>query len=193
VTPEMLEEIRNHQKQAEEIAKGVRLEWNVKRTGDDHLALSYTVRHAGEATVYLLDRVIAFAPKEGFEEAPDRIIVLPRDGDPGTLTLSRGWVRPPWSDVMIELMPGGRRLEPGGTLDGQARIPLPLQAWHPNEGAAPLKSPPSRLELRVGLLPTFCELQDLKLADGSTVPAVHGADAFLYQQWLTSGPRPIPE
>jgi hypothetical protein len=192
VTPEMLEDIKKRQKQAEEITKGLRLEWNFERAGDDHLALSYTVLHEEQAALYLLDRVVVFAPKEGFEEAPDRIIALAED-DPETLMLSRGWVRPPWSNVMYELMPGARRLESGGTLQGHARIPLPLQAWHPNEGAKPFDTPPGKMELRIGLLPTFCELQELKLNDGSTVRIPKGADAYLYQQWLASEPRPIPE
>ncbi|MFP5286320.1 MAG: hypothetical protein ACLGI9_11335 [Thermoanaerobaculia bacterium] len=191
MTPEQLEEIKKRQKQAEEITKGVRLEWDVKPGGGDHLALSYSVRHEGEAAVYLLDRVVVFAPKEGFEEAPDRIIALAED-DPETLTLSRGWVRPPWSNVMYELMPGARRLEPGGTLQGHAQIPLPLQPWHPNEGARPFDAPPRKMVLRMGLLPTFCELQELRLNEGSTVQVPKGADAYLYQQWLTSEPRPIP-
>lgn len=192
VRPKTIEEALELRKRAAAIGEGLRLTWRCDRAGDDHLDVAYEVRHGGSAELYLLDRVIVFAQGQGFELAPDAVIALDDAESPGTLSLSRGYVSPPLSNVMHELVPGARPLAPGVTAEGRAHLPLPLRGWHPNEGVVPLGTPPTLLRLRVGLLPAFCDLDELELTDGSRERVPSHADAYSYQQWLLGEVIEVP-
>ncbi|MDB4950631.1 MAG: hypothetical protein JWM27_3280 [Gemmatimonadetes bacterium] len=167
------------------------LEWSAA-AGPDGLRVAYAVRSAGGGGVYLLDRVVVLAPRDGFAEEPAAAVALPSPDAPGTLRLLRGYVPARRSLPAVELVPGARLLAPGATLEGTIVVPLPAREWHPADGPHPLPAPPSALELRLGVLPLFCALADLALADGSRIPVPRHADAHLYQQWLAAPPQPMP-
>jgi|GEM_PF-3181166 len=179
-----IEQINKRKAEAEEIVQHVQLNGKLQQA-DGQIQVHYTVSNEGASAVYVLDRVIVFAAEQGFAEAQTAIIRLAAPEEPHRMVLSRGYVAPPVSFVMLELLPAARQLEPGQSLQGEARIPLPLQAWHPHEGALPLAAETTEWELRIGLLPVFCELSELQLEDGTLAQVPQGADLYRFQQWLT--------
>ncbi|MCD1257598.1 hypothetical protein B5M42_001940 [Paenibacillus athensensis] len=178
-----IEQIKQQQMEAGEIAKAVEWNWRMEQT-EDQLLIHYELSHTGRTSVHVLDKVIVFAAGQGFAEAPQAMIRLAGKEQPHKLVLSRGYVSPPISEVAYELLPAARLLEPGQTLQGQARIPLPLTAWHPNEAQLPPLREVKEWELRIGLLPLFCQLEELTLEDGITVQIPRREELFLFQQWL---------
>lgn len=171
----------------------IELNWTLDTRGSKLWALTYRLTNGGTAPVHVLDRMIGFATSEGLELRPELLIVRSDAEEPTTILFTRGYVPPPRSNVMVELIPAVRLLEPRQTLEGEAEVELPLMDRHPNEGPEPLEIAPAQARLEIGIMPVDPPLRTLRMADGETVQTPRFADAFQFQTFVRSSPLPLPE
>lgn len=171
------------------------LSWSMKRDGGD-LVVHYDVKNSGAAPVWLVDDLLVWGGK-AFEKAPDAIVV--RRGDqPGTVNLLRGHLYIPSREMRHYPTAGVREVPAGGSVSGEARRPMPLQAWHnfhPKKMDA-LDGAPERAVLELQVLPAAGDpdkdYTSITLQDGSSLTVPH--QRFLDQtaESLVSDPKPIP-
>lgn len=172
------------------------LDWSLSLEGDGHtLLVSYRLRNTGDAPVLVLDQMIDFASSlglapQGYASAPDAIIVRADAADPTLVHLSRGRVEPV-GEARMEVIPGLRTLAAGSELSGQARLALPLRAWHPNDRASELVVVPTRAVLEIGVLPQGSDVRSVPLLQGN-VECPSRAAAIVQQRWVRGEVRAIP-
>lgn len=154
----------------------------------DRLAVTYTVRNRGTSAVCVVDQMLATAPG-GWALDPGGLIVREAD-DARAVRLVRGFV-PPESDVRVVLVPGVRRLPPGGTLEGRAETAWPLRARHPQDGERPLVGARDVAVVEIGVLPGDAPLHPVALAAGGEVEVAPAAVLHEQQRFVASAPLPL--
>lgn len=167
------------------------LHWTLARSpSGDALVVQYRMQNNGAASVNVLDQMIALGATQGYDLAPEALIVRADKSDPTLVHLIRGRVDP-YGRPKQEVPAGMRALAPGAEITGSARAPLPLQSWHPNDGYRKLASAPQRAVLEIGVLSAEAETQEWPLNKGSQlVPA--WADARSDEEWVKGEVQAIP-
>jgi hypothetical protein len=171
-----------------------RVEWSLRRSDDgSHLVVEYQVVGGPEQPFYLLDRVLLRGAGGVLTGADDRVIVLPGERA-GDVRFIRGFVRGQrvrGRSIEIIPAPAGRLVEFGQTVEGSARVALPLGSWHNFEQADALTGTPSMAVLELGYLVGDSSWTRKRLSDGSevTVPQPPQVPA---QRWLRGAPIELP-
>jgi hypothetical protein len=169
----------------------LKLRAQLERAAPDRLRVSYEIRNDGERTVWLLDDMLAFGSTSGFARTPAAIAVL-EDDEPATVRLTRGAVLPE-ADVAFVLIPGARRLDPGGTLSGEAETRLPLMAQTPQDRPRPLKGTRTRAVVEIAVLDEVApSLRATPLEGGGEAQIPPTDHAFEKQRMLRSDPLELP-
>ncbi len=126
----------------------VTVTWKLTRE-TNRLVIDYSVTNRSDAQILVLDEVVGTSSKE-LVMLPDRFVAR-YDKASDTVVLTAGYVPPalamaPGSGAssMSETMPLGRPVAPGRSVSGTKRVALPLTAWHPDLGTAPLQPMPAQ-------------------------------------------------
>lgn len=162
------------------------------RLDRDRLVASYEVSNEGASPLWLLDDMFVLDSQDRALRTPTAFVVAePEDGV--TLRLVRGLLRPR-AMVAFPHVPGARVVEPGQTLGGEGVVPLPLQAYHPQDGTWPLEATPSRAVVEIGVIeepdPIF---EMLPLAEGGELRVPTARTAMRSQRLLRSEPLELPK
>lgn len=167
------------------------LHWTLKRNAaGDALTVQYQLKNTGAEAVYVLDQMLALGANDGYDQAPDAMIVRADASDPGLVHLMRGRVAPqgrPMQEVPAAL----RTLAPGAEITGTAHVALPLQSWHPNDGYRPLAAPPKRAVLELGVLSGKTETEAWPTSHGD-VKIPEWAAARSEEEWVRGEVQPLP-
>lgn len=154
------------------------------------LRVEYVVRSRRDAALWVLDDLLVHRV-DGFVRAEELAIVREDDEADDTALILRGAVAP-LATVAFVFYPGGRRLEPGGSLSGVAITELPLMARHPQERRPhPLRGTRTRVVLAVGVLDGDVTLRETPLAGGGAALVVADGDVPA-QRWVRSAPFELP-
>jgi hypothetical protein len=158
----------------------------------DRLVVTYRVTNAGDGPIWVLDEMVLPDRHDRPRRTPTAIVVVESEEDPHTVRLARGLVQPE-SFVAFPLVPGARRLEPGATLEGRAVAPLPLEAYHPQDGTRPLFRVPERAVVEIGVIedpdPAFETYPD---AEGGELRVPTARAASRLQRLIRTAPIAIP-
>ncbi len=120
----------------------MRLESQIAALDQDSVLIRYRVSNPGAEPVMVCDALLAIEPSGASQPDPERVYVVP-DGEDGASVGKYIVVMP--DDVLREApeVPLFREVAPGAVLDGIARVPLPVQVYHP------YIHPPGRVERRL--------------------------------------------
>lgn len=117
---------------------GLRLSCRPGRSGNQ-LIFPYALRNEGSAEVYVMDAIPSLDPDTRTLRATDQaaVVILGPEGD---AVLGRFAAPPPRDRRMaLPVMPLACRLPPGGTLERQLTVPLPLAETSPYFADLPLR------------------------------------------------------
>lgn len=173
------------------MSKDLTLEWSLQADpAGGALLVHYALHNGGDAPVLVMDDMAVLGATSGYDAAPLAMNVSPDDEDPTLVHLSRGRVRP-YGRPRMEIVPGVRPLPAGAELSGDARIPVPLQSWHPNDGYRALITTPTRASLRIGVLPGDTPTLERPL-NGGTQRVAEPPAPLTEQTWVEGEARPLP-
>lgn len=120
----------------------MRLESQIVAIDQASLLIRYRVTNPGTDPVMVCDALLAIEPSGASQPDPERVYVLP-DGEDGA---SIGKFIPVMPEGVLREAPEVplfREVQPGTVLDGVARLPIPVRAYHP------YVHPPGRVEVRL--------------------------------------------
>lgn len=103
------------------------------------------------------------------------LVNVVNDSVPDTVLFIRGRIASE-APLPLALDPGARALDPGQTLTGHAQVPLPLQAFHYQGTAAPLRGKPAFAVLELGCIRGEAHWSELPLDDGTKLTISHPGD-----------------
>jgi hypothetical protein len=161
------------------------------RAERDRLLVAYRAANTGDAPLWLLDDMVVLDSQDRLQRTPAAIIVVESE-DPDVVRFARGLVNPR-SFVAFPLIPGARRVEPGGSLEGSAVVPLPLQAFHPQDGSRSLASEPARAVVEIGVIEDpRAAFESWPLAEGGELRLPTPRSALRHQRMARSDVLPLP-
>lgn len=173
------------------VSKDLTLEWSLQADpAGGALRVHYTLHNGGEAPVLVLDDMAVLGATSGYDAAPEAMNLYADAQDPTLVHLARGRVQP-YGRPRMEIIPGVRALAAGATLSGDARVPLPLRSWHPNDGYRALPATPTRASLQIGVLPGDTPTVERPLNGGSQRVAEPPAP-LIDQTWVVGEARTLP-
>lgn len=120
----------------------MRLESQIAAIDQHSLLIRYRVTNPGADPVMVCDALLAIEPSGASRPDPERVYVVP-DGEDGA---SIGKFIPVMPEGVLREAPEVplfREVQPGAVLDGVARLPIPVRAYHP------YIHPPGRVEVRL--------------------------------------------
>ena len=120
----------------------MRLESQIVSIEPDSVLIRYRVSNPGVAPVMVCDALLAIEPSGASTPDLERVYVVP-DGEDGASVGKYIVVMP--EGVLREAaeVPLFREVAPGATLDGVARVPVPVRVYHP------YFHPPGQVERRL--------------------------------------------
>lgn len=120
----------------------MRLDSQITAIDPGFVLIRYRTANPGSDPVMVCAALLAIEPSGASEPDAERVYVVP-DGEDGA-SVGKYIVAMP-EGVLREAaeVPLFREVAPGGTLDGLARVPLPVQVYHP------YIHPPGRVERRL--------------------------------------------
>ena len=144
-----------------------KLDWSMDLAPDGKAILvKYTLTNLLDRRIYAQD-LMPLPGSRTFRYDPDFFIVTP-GSEPGLVSFVRGRVRSE-APVAILIDPGGRAIDPGQSVQGSGRIPLPLVGAHYQGTVPPLSGTPTTAQLEICVLTGEVHWTYLQLDDGKNL------------------------
>jgi hypothetical protein len=160
------------------------LTWSLHREANV-LRLDYVVRNDGTAPLIVVDSLIYQRVVR-----PDLVVVVDAP-EPNTVLFKRGYVQSVNKWLVPPPMPSAIALAPGSELQGEARVPLPLTAFHNTDNdQKPLRPDNNQAVLEVGWI-DHPEAQLLRRAIAENT-FVETASHWAAQRWLRGDVKQVP-
>lgn len=144
-----------------------KLDWSMALAPDGKsILVKYTLTNLLDRRIYAQD-LMPLPGTKTFRYDPDFFIVT-NGPEAGVVSLVRGRVRSE-APVAILIDPGGRAVDPGQSVEGSGKIPLPLVGAHYQGTVAPLTGNPTRAQLEICVLTGDVHWTYLQLDDGKNL------------------------
>jgi hypothetical protein len=135
--------------------------------------------------------MVVLDSEDRLQRTPAAIVVVESE-DRTLVRFARGLINPQ-AFVAFPLVPGVRRVEPGQTLAGAAVVPLPLMAFHPQDGSRPLYATPSRAVVEIGVIvDPRVAFEAWPLSEGGEIRLPSPRSALRYQRLIRSAVLDLP-
>lgn len=165
------------------------IDWTMTKDSDGKaLRIEYRVTNTWDKRIYLSDLVPTHTDAGWTLTDPQPIAVL-NDDEPGVVRFARGRVGSDAPLTVPPMDPGARAIDPGQTVQGNARVPLPLAATPYVGTVAPLRGKPTAAHIELGFLRGDGHWSQLPLTDGSFLTLSHAVDRM---EALRSEKKAIP-
>jgi len=164
-----------------------KLDWSMALAPDGKAILvEYTLTNLTDHRIYAQD-LMPLPGTKTFRYDPDFFIVT-NGPEAGVVSFVRGRVRSE-APVAILIDPGGRAIDPGQSVKGGGKVPLPLVGAHYQGTVAPLTGTPTRAQLEICVLTGDVHWTYLQLDDGKNLTVSSPIDPV---QNVISGELPLP-
>ena len=147
------------------------------------IQINYRIINNSDEKIYLLSRLLYY-PAGGGIQLCDPKDTIRLEEESGVLTIIKGY-SPVDELVSFELYPAIVEVKPKKDFDGAIHLKLPLSSWHPNLGAAKLKSEIKQLNLKIAILPSFCTFNEITSNKNELLLQPIPGEVTLYQQWVS--------
>ena len=165
------------------------IDWTMTKARDGKaLRIEYRVTNPSDKRISVSD-VVPTHPDAGWTVTNPQPIAVLNDDEPGVVRFARGRIGSEAPLAVPPMDPGARAIDPGQTVHGNARVPLPLVATPYVGTVAPLRGQPTAARIELGFLRSDAHWSQLPLTDGSSLTLSQAIDRM---EALRSEKKAIP-